>query len=265
MTNSSDLSPYLRPLGLGVWRYFPQVGSTNDLALVWAREDAPDWSLVVADAQTAGRGRGQRRWVTESGGGLAMSLVLRPSQAEVDFFTRFTALAGLGLTQALSGLGLSAQIKWPNDILIASKKIAGVLVEADWESDRVEAVVIGLGVNVTPQAVPPKESLRYPATAVEILLRTPVDRWALLAEIIRAMRHYRTILTNPAFIDAWNEHLAFCNEWVDFRPTGGEIQRVKLIGVNLEGGLIVERENGTQAVFSAGEILMADHDDGVDG
>lgn len=258
MIQSSDLSLYLGSLSLGAWRYFPSVGSTNDQALAWARQDAPDWALVVADAQTAGRGRNGRRWITTPGSALAMSLVLRPSLEEMRCFTRFTALGALGLMRALSGLGLTAELKWPNDILLAGKKVAGVLVEADWQADRVEYVVIGIGVNVTQESVPPSESLRYPATAVETVLGDQVDRWALLAETLKAMQAYRTILAEEAFMRAWNEGLAFNHAWVRFRMRDEAWHTVKVLEVRPDGRLALEHEGGQQTSVATGEILMLD-------
>ena len=257
MTTSEDLSPYLDPLGLGAWRFFPVVGSTNDIALAWAGEDAHDWALVVADAQTAGRGRGSRRWVTEPGCALALSLVLRPTPAEARFAPRFTAVAALGLIQALSELGLAAELKWPNDILLDGRKVAGVLVEADWESDQAKTVVIGMGVNVSPGSVPQVTALRYPATAVESVLGAPVDRWALLAATLAAIRDYRTILTSQAFREAWNAHLALRGAWVSFRVADKAPQRVKVLGVQIDGQLALEQTDGMVISTATGEILMA--------
>jgi BirA family transcriptional regulator, biotin operon repressor / biotin---[acetyl-CoA-carboxylase] ligase len=256
MTSQEDLSPYLDPLGLGAWRYLPLVGSTNDFALEWAQAGAPDWALVATDAQTAGRGRGDRRWVTEPGTSLAFSLVLRPTPAEAGCFPRFTALAALGLVNALSGLGVTAQIKWPNDVLLAGRKVAGVLVEADWQAERVEAAVIGLGVNVSPGSVPPVHTLRYPATAVESVLGGPVDRWALLAAILQAMRDYRAILAQDALVDAWNAHLAMRGEWVRFQVDDAAPQAMRVMGVNPDGQLLLARKDGTLQPVLSGEILM---------
>lgn len=253
-----DLSDTLRPLGLSAWRYLPVTGSTNDDALAWAREGALDWSLVVADAQTAGRGRGGRRWVTEPGCGLAFSLVVRPSPAEIQFFPRFTALAALGLISALSDLGVVAELKWPNDVLLGRKKVAGVLVEADWQDGQVSAVVVGMGVNVAPGSIPQIRSLRYPATAVETALGRPVDRWALLRDILSAMRDYRASLTEESFVDAWNTHLAFREEAVRIQMSESGSQCVKVVGVSADGQLVLEHETGDQFTAPAGEILMMD-------
>ena len=257
LTHLHDLTPYLQPLGLNAWRYYSVVDSTNDLALAWVREGALDWSLVLADAQTAGRGRSGRPWVTEPGGSLAFSLILRPSSAMRAYFTRFTALAALGLSRALSGWGLQATIKWPNDILLMGKKVAGVLVEADWQSDQVEAVVIGLGVNVSSESIPPTAALRYPATAVETVLGDSIDRWALLSATLWAMRNYQEILTEDAFIETWNAQLAFRGDWVWFRSNHQEPHRMRIVGINPEGGLSIEYHNGDRVDVTHGEILMS--------
>jgi BirA family transcriptional regulator, biotin operon repressor / biotin---[acetyl-CoA-carboxylase] ligase len=256
MTQPEPIARYLDPLGLSAWRFFTVVGSTNDVALAWAHQDAPDESLVVANAQTAGRGRDGRHWVTEPGGSLAFSLVLRPSGDEGLYFSRFTALAALGLIQALSQLGLKAAIKWPNDILLGGKKVAGVLVEADWQADRANAVVIGLGVNVSAGSVPPAAGLRYPATAVEAVLGSKIDRWALLADILSALRDYRRLLQERAFVDAWNAHLAGRGAWVSFQVGHQQPEKLKVIGVSADGQLALARKPGEVIYASTGEIVM---------
>ena len=254
---TENLSHYLDPLGLGGWQYHPVAGSTNDLALAWAENDAYDGSLVLADSQTAGRGRHDRHWITRPGVALAMSLILRPLEAETPHFARFTALAALGLVQALSDLGLDATVKWPNDILIRDKKVAGVLVEADWQSGAVKAVVIGLGVNVLPESVPPDEVLRYPATSVADELGRPVNRWALLAGIIQAMQTYRVDLTQDVFLQSWNHHLAFREQWVSLSTSDGTVQTRKVLEVAQDGCLVVEDQDGTITRHAAGEIEIS--------
>lgn len=253
-----ELSKFLCSLGLSAWRYIPVTESTNDDALAWAHAGAPDWSLVVADAQTAGRGRNNRRWVTEPACGLAFSLVVRPSPAEIQFISRFTALAALGLISAFANLGVAADLKWPNDVLLARKKVAGVLVEADWQDSQASAVVVGMGVNVTPKSIPPREHLRYPATAVEAVLGRPVNRWALLGDILNAMHNYRASLTQESFVETWNTHLAFRDETVRFQTGDRHSQRVKVLQINTDGQLVVEDETGDQFTAPTGEILMMD-------
>lgn len=256
MNKPEALQAALKSLSIGDWQYHPVVGSTNDLALDWAREGALDWSLVVADEQTAGRGRFERRWVTRPGVSLAMSLVLRPSTREAGYLTRFTALAALGLVYALAKMGLQAEIKWPNDVLLRGKKVAGVLVEAEWQGDVMEGLVVGMGVNINTKAVPAAGEVRFPSTSVEDAVGHEVERWALLAEILQAMEASRTDLTGDVFLEAWNAHLAFRDEWVLFRLPSGIVTRLYLLGVMPDGRLLLQGEDGQHKAFTSGEIVM---------
>jgi len=254
----TDLSEYLAPLGLPDWRYLAETGSTNDLALTWAQEGAADGSLVLADLQTAGRGRADRRWVTTPGSALAMSLVLRPKGAELTCVPRFTALAALGLVDALAKKGLTAEVKWPNDVLLAGRKVAGVLVEVLWQEERPEALIVGMGVNVSRGALPPAEALRYPATTIEDELGEFVDRWEILAGILHSILTYRTILTTDAFMAAWNAKLAFKREQVAFRFANGQVKLARVLAIEPDGRLALQVEGQAEPFLAAaGEIEMA--------
>lgn len=254
MNGIQGLADYLDPLGLGAWQYHPVVESTNDLALKWGLEGAPDWSLVLADSQTKGRGRKGRHWVTTPKSALALSLVLHPTPEEMAHLSRFTALAGLGLIRALANYALKGEIKWPNDVLLNRKKVAGILVESDWQGDRLESLVIGMGVNVTPGAVP--KGLRYPATSLEDAADHFINRWDLLVVILRQMMALRLEITTSTFLRAWNEHLAFREQWVYFRLSTKETQRLKVLGITPEGYLFLEDESGVQFSVLDGEIEM---------
>jgi BirA family biotin operon repressor/biotin-[acetyl-CoA-carboxylase] ligase len=239
--------------------YYVEVSSTNDLALEWAENGAADGSLVLADLQTAGRGRAERRWVTRPGTALAMSLILRPKAAEAAHVARFTALAALGLVDALAKLGLAAAIKWPNDVLLNGKKVAGVLVETIWRENDLRALVVGMGVNVTAESVPPEAELRYPATAVEAELGEAVDRWALLAGILQGLFKYRAILPTDAFLTAWNEKLAFRGQQVAFQFPDGQIRPAQVASVQPDGRLALQLADETEPrLVAAGEVTMVD-------
>lgn len=257
MDEKVKIAGYLDSMPLSDWRYYPSIGSTNDDALAWSAAGADDWSLVLADEQTAGRGRGKRHWVTQAGTALALSVVVRPSTDETAHFTRFTALAALALVRTLADLGLQSEIKWPNDILVNGRKTAGVLVEADWRGEKVEGVVIGMGVNITPNAVPEQAQLRYPATSVVDALGSEVDRWEILAVILREMKALRGVLVTEQFVEEWNQHLAFRNQWVQFQASGADPQKVKISGVLPNGKLDLTDEHGQAYEAVSGEILMA--------
>src|SRR5512141_960549 len=112
--NQSQIKKSLSKLPLGEIKYFDSVGSTNDEALAWAANDAPDLSIIIADEQTAGRGRLDRKWFTPKETALAFSLILRPTAEERQYLTRTVGLAALAVAESLLARGLSAQIKWPN-------------------------------------------------------------------------------------------------------------------------------------------------------
>lgn len=258
----TSLAVQLDAAGLSDWRYYPVVTSTNDLALTWAGEGAGDFSLIVADAQTAGRGRSNRQWVTHPGAALAFSLILRPTEEEMPCLPRFTALAALSLLKTLDQLGLEGSLKWPNDVLLSGKKVAGVLVEADWQEDRLAALVVGMGVNITPAAIPPVDALRYPATSIETEVEHGLDRWLVLASILHTLRCYRDLLTTPDFIRMWNDRLAFRGERVNFRFPEGNIRSLTVTGVQSDGRLILETPQGETLSVVAGEIEPAGRDNG---
>lgn len=250
------LTRILTPLELGAWQYHSTLESTNDLALAWLQQGTPDWSLILADEQTAGRGRNQRPWLTRPGSGLAMSLVFRLNPMEQSHVPRFTALAALSLVKTLDSYGLAADIKWPNDILLCGKKAGGVLVEVDWVGDELLGLVIGMGVNVGVESVPTTR-LRYPAISIEEALGEQMDRWGLLANILKEMKALRRMLPDQDFVDLWNTNLAFCGQWIRFKERGETAQRVKLLGVSGEGELRLLQEGGKKKTAIDGEIVMA--------
>jgi BirA family biotin operon repressor/biotin-[acetyl-CoA-carboxylase] ligase len=251
-----ELSSYLDPLPLGDWRYHPVVRSTNDLALAWAGEGAPDWSLVLADEQTTGRGRKSRRWEMVLGKGLAMSLILHPTPEEKGIIMRFTALAALGLIKALEKHDLKGAIKWPNDVLLMGKKLGGVLVDMAWVGESIKACVLGMGVNVARGSVPDDAQLRMPATSIEDACGHPVDRWEFLAQILCAMMDLRTSITEESFMKAWSQNLAFRDEWVKFNFPAGEVEMVILLGIDRDGKLILKHEDGRVEAVNSGEIIV---------
>jgi BirA family biotin operon repressor/biotin-[acetyl-CoA-carboxylase] ligase len=242
-------------------RYFPTVGSTNDLAERWAAAGAPDLSLVVADEQTAGRGRMQRTWLTPPGAALAFSLVVKVEGRDelLPYVARFTALGALAvcdaLNQALPPM-LPAQIKWPNDVVAQRRKLAGVLAEAYWSGNRLTYMILGVGINIAPESVPAPDQVNFPATCVESALEQEVDRWGFLHEVLARLISWRQRLNMPEFIRAWSSSLAFRGEWVhlafqDAAPMEGQVQ-----GLSPDGSLRVRTRAGEVLNLQMGEIHL---------
>ena len=174
----------LGPFG-GRVRHYRQVSSTNDIVAELADQGAPHGTVVVADAQTAGRGRHGNRWFSPVGTGLYLSVLLRTVSGPI-----LTLAAGVAVAEALrASEGLEATLEWPNDVVVAtadgSRKVAGILAEATTVRGRVERVIVGIGVNLR-DAVWPAELVER-AGSVEGLTGRPVDPTRVLVELLAAL------------------------------------------------------------------------------
>lgn len=242
-------------------RYFERIDSTNVEAARWAGQGAPDMALVIADEQTAGRGRQGRKWFTPPGAALAFSLILRdfPQSLEMPhLMARLTALGALAVSQALQEkYGLPAEIKWPNDVLLERRKACGILAEAHWQGEQLEAVILGIGVNVAPAAAPPDGEVIFPATSVETILRKPVDRLELLRTILEELLTWRAHLLEHDFLRAWEARLAFRQEWVHLLSDAPvSDQQVMVLGVGGDGCLRVRDSLGKEFSVHTGEVRL---------
>jgi len=155
--------------------------STNDRALAWARAGAPHGAMVTADEQTAGRGRLGRRWVSSAGEGLYVSVVLRPERGWSSQWAALGLAVGLGLHEGLAGWLPGLRLKWPNDLLVGPRKLAGVLCETRWQG-AVPDVVVGFGINVLQRELPAE--LHATSLATELAPGTCPSRQVVLAAVL---------------------------------------------------------------------------------
>jgi len=252
----------LDSLSLGALRYLPQAGSTNDEVVQWAEQGAPDLAVVVADEQTAGRGRAGRRWFTPPGAALAVSVLLRaeafPRLPQGDALLRLSGLGAVSICLALrQAYGLPAQVKWPNDVLLDGRKAAGVLVELSWRGDGWQYAVVGMGVNVRPEAVPPRREVRFPAVAVESVAGRPLRRTKLLYEILSRLVAWRARLHTSAFLHTWEENLAWLGQKVRVQQEDGatETQGI-LLGLAADGALRLQTSPGRVLRLHLGDVRL---------
>ena len=254
-----SLERTLADLPIGGLRYFERVGSTNDEAISWAEEGASDLSIVIADEQTAGRGRRNRNWFTPAGAALAFSLVLRPPLCTTldssrppkshGYVSHLTALGALAISDALQErYHLDGKIKWPNDVLVDGRKLAGVLVETTWVGDQLMAAVLGMGINVSPASVPAEHSTTTPATCVETALGRQVSRLNLLQSVVSQVIKWLLHLDSNNFKQAWENKLAYRGEWVNINPENGIKNQPpaegQVLGLDQDGGLILRSREG---------------------
>jgi BirA family biotin operon repressor/biotin-[acetyl-CoA-carboxylase] ligase len=261
-----ELEKVLADLPLGEIRYYDRIGSTNTVAAQWAERGAPDLALVVADEQTAGRGRLDRSWFTPPGAALAFSLLLRLNakagavSLPEPSVPLLTALSAVAVSSALQqAYGLTAEIKWPNDVLLNRQKVAGVLVEIQWQGENPVVAVIGIGINVATDSVPQDSDLLFPATCVESALGKPVDRWSLLHAVLGELLTWRERLSSTAFLRTWERRLAFKGEWVRVglrSPADSTLHEGLVMGLNPDGSLKLRTRSGGIALVQSGELYL---------
>ncbi len=251
------LAYFLEGLPIPAWRAFECIGSTNDEALRWAEAGAADWSLVLADEQTAGRGRHGRKWHTPPGAALAVSLILRPRPAELRWPARFTALAALALYHVLRKIEptLPIGIKWPNDVLVNGKKVAGVLVETVWQADRPQAFIVGMGVNVFKASCPPLTEQAFPATTLEDEMKTPPGRGPLLRAWLETVIAWRECLADSIFLNAWQEALLWREELLEVE-CGDQTLIGRWIALEDNGHLRLQTLDGRIHQLPFGEVRL---------
>ncbi|MDR1990367.1 MAG: biotin--[acetyl-CoA-carboxylase] ligase [Acidobacteriaceae bacterium] len=240
--------------------YFETTGSTNDVAAHVAASGACEGLVVVAASQTNGRGRRGRRWFSPPGAGLYVSVVMMPSRAAhaPDRATSLlTITAGVALAEGVErATGLGADIKWPNDLLVGRRKLAGILAEGVSAPGHpsLQAVVLGYGINVQGASYPPELADRV--TALETELGRPVDRGVLFAETLAALdRRYRDLVGGAydAILDAWRRRAPGSRQArVNWDAPSG-LRHGTTVDIDASGALIVQTEQGLEHL-TAGEV-----------
>ena len=238
-------------------RYMETIDSTNLYARRLGEDGAAEGVLVVADEQTAGKGRSGRHWTTPPGSAIAMSVLLRPRIAP-ERISMVTLVMGLAVAKAVRELyGLDALIKWPNDVVVNGKKICGILTEMSAELMAVNYIVIGVGINSNMKEFP--EEIRTTATSVALELGQDISRSQLIAEV---MKHFETLYR--CFLETsdlsrimsdYNAILVNTGRRVRVLEPGNEYS-AQALGTDRLGRLLVRTDEGTVREVYAGEVSV---------
>lgn len=250
----------LKPLKL--WRkvtYLPVTNSTNDVAKSLAAQGAPEGTVVVADEQTAGRGRMERRWLAPPGDCLLCSILFRPKLPPIQA-QRLTMLCSLAAADAVEQVAkLSVALKWPNDLIIQSpnwKKLAGILTETGLVGKRLEFAVVGIGINVN---VPPETLPTLAPDATSVLAETgqKVDRVTLLAALLAGVEaRYERLRMGKSPRAEWAARLATLGQRVDV-ITSKDVLAGVAESVDEDGALLLRAPDGRLHRLLAGDVTLS--------
>ena len=233
---------------------YRQLDSTNDVAYRLAMSGEKEGAVVISEYQTKGRGRLGRKWISPKNKGAYFSLILRPDILAKDVST-ITAFVSLGVTKAIrDATGLPATIKWPNDIFIKRKKVSGILIESSAESDKVNFIVAGIGININTE----KDMLPKEATSLAIERKKEILRVDFVKSVLKTLDIYYRIFRNGGISEIMEEYKNF----LGILDTRVQINyHNKLISgyavdVDSDGALVLRLDTGLQVKILAGDVLM---------
>ena len=239
-------------------RVLPQTTSTNDEASRAALEGHPEGLVIFAESQSAGRGRMGRRWSSPAGRGLWFSVLLRPSLAPSEC-TQLTAASANALVRAIqSTTGITPEIKWPNDLLIKGKKIAGILTEMSAELEHVRSVILGIGIDATQTASEFPADLRNIATSLKLATGKIVSRADLAEAVLRELdREYARIVAGQfaAVAEEWGSRCSTLGKQVTI-DMGARRVRGRAEALDENGALLLRTEHGRIERIIGGEVTL---------
>jgi len=251
------IQPYLNTQRVGRSMVcLDETGSTNSDARALALSGCADGLTVLAESQHAGRGRRGRSWHSEQGAGIYMSVVLRPEISPA-LAPRFTLAAALAVCRVLKGMEIPAEIKWPNDVLCRGKKMCGILLEMGGNMERLDYIVVGMGINANHSEYP--EELREIATSVKLELGHSAERCRLIARILDELE----VLADQCITD--EGYRTLMEEYKANSATLGKL--VNVIGVNETltgtvedfdelGCIVLRMEDGSVKRIGSGDVSV---------
>ena len=239
--------------------FFPLIDSTNTYAARLAREGAPEGTIIVADSQSGGKGRLGRSWVSPPSVNLYLSVILRPPVSTA-VAPQLNLLAAIAVADAVSETTrLSPAIKWPNDVLVAEKKVCGILAEMQTDAEGLRAVIVGIGVNINAPLSAFPEELRDKASSLLITGGQTIDRSTFTASLLTHLEKSYVLWLQGGFSalrSRWEQYAAHLlgTRISVAAPEGTVIGTV--LGLDSDGALLVKGDNGERHRLLAGDVTV---------
>ncbi len=234
---------------------FRKVFSTNSIAKFLANHSADEGTVLISEIQTKARGRSGKKWEAPDGG-VWMSLILRPNvpTARIGLITLAT---GVAIAKSIRSLGVDARIKWPNDVLIHGKKISGVLTEVNATFNEIDWIVVGIGIDSNLKLEDFSEDIRIGTTTLTEELPSKVDENELIAIFLNEFEKVYQLYKDgeiETILKDWRDLADTIGKYVNITQTGGKITQGYVVGINNEGSLIIERQDGALEKIISGEL-----------
>lgn len=234
--------------------YKEEVGSTMDEAFALGAAGCPDGTVICTESQMKGRGRMGRSWISPKGKGICLSVILRP-RLDLSDAPKMTLLFAVAVCEALRDVsGLPVQIKWPNDLMIGGRKIAGILTELNAEIDRVLFMAVGLGVNVNslPAQLPPQ------STSLKAETKKSFSRILVTQRLLQSADVWYGRMRKSGFdpvMERWRELSVTLGQRVRLSDSNGVVDGTA-VDISPEGGLIIERDDGSRIKRMSGDVSL---------
>jgi BirA family biotin operon repressor/biotin-[acetyl-CoA-carboxylase] ligase len=234
--------------------YYPTLTSTMDVAKREVQQGATEGTVIIAEEQTAGRGRIKRPWLSPKGS-IALSIILYPSLAYLPSLIMVASLAAVHCIEKVTGL--RAQIKWPNDVLVNGKKVCGILIESDVRGNTVDYAIIGIGINVNLRLADFPE-ISPTATSLSHELGREVSQLDIIRCLLaEAERLYLTLPSGSSVYQEWRDNLVTLGKKVEVR-SGETIYKGMAESVASDGSLLLRQPDGSLTKIVAGDITLRD-------
>ncbi len=235
--------------------FYKEVNSTNTILL---NGDFSDGTVIVAESQLAGKGRRGRKWHSPPGKNLYLSILFKDPPMSATQMLQLNLVTAVGIVKTLEELSVPASIKWPNDILINEKKVAGILIESEMERENIKKIVIGIGINVNMKENEFPNEIKDIATSIQIATGNYIELRYLLKNLLQKLQLWYNIFEQEGFNQIkkeWENYFSWKGkEVIVFQ--GEEIIEGKAVGIDSNGFLIIKDQQGVFKTIIVGDITL---------
>lgn len=236
---------------------FHEVESTNSVAKFLAKFGAPEGSVIISETQTKGKGRRGKKWESPSGG-IWLSIILKP-MIEPSKAPIITLATGVAVAKTLKRMNIDARIKWPNDILINNKKVCGILTEANAKFNSVDYVIVGVGIDSNLDTNILAENLRKGATSLKNETQVEIEESKIISNFLNEFEKIYNLFKEKKFDEIlydWRRMSQTIGNYVEIKQPLGKVLHGTAVGINDQGALILELDNGKLKKIISGECVL---------